>query len=375
MFRHLTLCLLLLAGLAVFAATTVVVNGKTVNVPVLTSNGKMYIGVADLIKVLGGTVSFDAAANKLVINVGTAGAAESAQLAGDNGELKKIYSLVKSNPLHFSLISAEYTTTPLTIGTSHFVPKADEKLLVLHFTVQNPQDKTNFVRYDRLRITAVDAMNVNHEAVQGWGDEENKGNVALELKPKQKLACYAGIIVPAKGVIPKLMIMPWREGDGPILRYDLRDKVAALPAPIADPADPTGATALENVPAELGKVYPFGNFDVAIEQFSYADTLTDVKPPTGGRFLIVTALVKNRSPRDNFLRYDFFRPYVTDTDGAEVKYRGMLLATRDANVAQDLKAGAELRVRLFFAVEKGSTPVKMSINEGSKTRNYEYAIP
>lgn len=225
MLRHLTLYLLLLAGLAVFAAPTVVVNRKTVNVSVLSSNGKMYIGVADLIRLLGGTVTFDAAANKLVINVGTAGAAESAQLAGDNGELKKVYSLVKSNPIHFSLISAEYTTTPLTIGTTHFVPKADEKLLVLHFTVQNPQDKTNYVRYDRLRITAVDAMNVNHEAVQAWGDEENKGNVALDLKPKQKLACYTGIIVPAKGVVPKLMVMPRQEGDGPILRYDLRDKV------------------------------------------------------------------------------------------------------------------------------------------------------
>ncbi|MHB9107431.1 MAG: DUF4352 domain-containing protein [Armatimonadota bacterium] len=377
MFRHLTLCLLLLAGLAAFAATNVVVNGKTVDMPVLSSNGKMYIGVADLIRLLGGTVSFDAAANKLVINVGTADAAESAQLAGDNGELNKIYSLVKSNPIHFSLLSAEYTTTPFTIGTNYYVPKADEKLLVLHFTVQNPQDKTNFVRYDRLRITAVDAMNVNHEAVQGWGDEENKGNVALELKPKQKLACYAGIIVPAKGVVPKLMIMPWREGDGPILRYDMRDKINPLPTPFPNPADATGATALEIVPAELGKAYPYANFDMAVEKFNYIDTKIGdtIAPPAGGRFLIVTMLVKNRSPRDAHLRQDFLKPYVTDTDGAEVKYRGMLLATRDANVAQDLKPGAELRVRLFFAVEKGSTPVKMLLNENNKTRDYEFAIP
>lgn len=129
------------------------------------------------------------------------------------------------------------------------------------------------------------------------------------------------------------------------------------------------------MPAELGTVYPYGNFDVAIEQFSYVDKLTDINPPTGGRFLIVTALVKNRSPRDAYLRYDYLKPYVTDADGAEVKYRGMLFATRDANVGQDLKPGAELRVRLYFAVEKDSTPAKLSINEGGKTRNYVYTIP
>jgi len=368
------LCLLLLAGLAVFAATTVVIDGKVVTVPTIEQNGKAFVDVVALMKLLGGAATFDPATHKVVID--SDGAPSAGQLAGDNGELNKAYSLVKSNPIQFSLLRAEYTTTPITIGDKIYAPKAEEKLLVLHFTVQNMQAATNFIRYDRLHITAVDAMNVNHEAQQGWGDAENHTYVALDLKPKQKLECYAAIIVPAKGVIPKLMIMPWKEGDGPILRYDLRDKVTALPAPIADPADPTGATALENVPGELGKTYPYATFEVAVEQFSYLDTkLGDTTPPTGGRLLIANLRVKNIAPVDSLLRYDMFRPVVTDADGAEVRYRGMLFATSEAKVAQLAKPGSEMRVRICFSVEKGSTPVKLSINEGAKTRNYEYAIP
>lgn len=374
MFRPLTLCLLLLAGFAVFAATTVIIDGKTVTVPTIEQNGKAFVDIVALMKLLGGTATFDPATHKVVID--SDGAPSAGPLAGDNGELNKVYALVKSNPIQFSLLRAEYTTTPITIGDKYFAPKAEEKLLVLHFTVQNTQAATNFVRYDRLRFTAVDAMNVNHEAVQGWGDAENHAFVALELKPKQKLECYAGILVPAKGVVPKLMIMPIKEGDGPILRYDLRDKVAALPAPIADPADPTGATALENVPGELGKTYPYATFEITVEQFSYVDTkLSDITPSAGGRLLIANLRVKNIVSVDSLLRYDMFRPVAVDADGAEVRYRGMLLPSSEVKVAQPLKPGAEMRVRMIFAVEKGRTPVKFSLNENAKTRNYEYAIP
>lgn len=383
MFRHFVLCLLLLAGLAAFAAPavapTVVINGKTVSVPMIKANGKAYVDIVALMKLLGGSASFNAVTNKLIISTtgattSTAASGDTAQMAGDNGELGKIYSLVKSNPLYFSLLSAEYTTTPLTIGDRYFTPKANEKLLVLHFTVQNPQKTERLVRYDSLHLTAVDQMNVNHEGIPCWGDAEKHDAVSMLLKPAQKLAIYTCIIVPAKGIIPKLMIMPMPNNDGPILRYDLREKVTGMTAPIADPADATGATALETVPGTAGVAYSYANFDVSVEQFGYTtETLDGTKPEKDGRFLIATLLVKNRAPRDSNLRYDMVTPEVKDTDGALLRYRGMLFASSDRRVGQLIKSGEEMRVRLYFIVPKGSNPAKLTLKEG-QSRTYEFAI-
>ena len=70
MFRHLVLCLLLcISGLAAFAATTtVVLNGQAVTVPVIESNGKAFVDIAALMKLLGGSATFNADAHKLFIN-------------------------------------------------------------------------------------------------------------------------------------------------------------------------------------------------------------------------------------------------------------------------------------------------------------------
>jgi len=385
MLRSCLIALLLLAGLASFAATTVVVNGKTVAVPMIEQKGKAYVDAVALMKLLGGSANYDAKAHKVVIS-STApapkpatpampAASAGAQLAGDNGQLGTVYSIVKSNPIHFTLKSAAFTTKQVTISDYTYLPKADEKLLLLNFSVQNPSSQTEqFVRYDSLRFTAVDAMNVNHEFIQNWGDAESHNSVGLNLKPKQKIEVYTAIIVPAKGTVPKLMVLPPSEGDGPVLRYDLRGNIAGLTAPIADPADPTGATALETVPAAVGAAYPYAEFDMTVEGFSYSNKpLEDEEMEEGQRYLFVTLLMKNKSAAASFLRSDTITPLITDTDGAELHYRDMFFATGNRSIGQDLKAGAEMRVRLVIDVPAGSTPAKLALKEDER-RTYEFEI-
>src|SRR5689334_6242046 len=60
------------------------------------------------------------------------------QLPGDFGQFGTTYTIGKTRPVNFTLRSAEYTTTPFYVGNNTWVPKADEKLLVLHYTVHNP---------------------------------------------------------------------------------------------------------------------------------------------------------------------------------------------------------------------------------------------
>jgi len=368
---------LLLAGLAGFAATTIIVNGKAVTVSAIEQNGKAFLDIVTLMKLLGGTATYDAQAHKVIITPAApataGGAGGTVQLPGENGEFGAIYSLRKDNPLNFILKSAEYTTEQVRIGSRSYVPNAEQKMLVLHFSVQNPLKTEYYVRFDSLLFTAVDAMNVNNEYVQDWGDEESRNPLELSLKPAQKVDAYTVIKVPAKGIVPKLMVLPG-ENNGPILRYDLHEKVTGLTAPIADPADPTGATALETVPGTLGALYPYANFDVKVEGFSYSDQpLADEELAEGERYLFITVLMKNNAGEDSYLRWDTVTPLVTDTDGVELNYKDMLTATSNRSLEQNVKKDQEMRVRLCINVPAGSTPVKLALKEG-ESRTYEFEI-
>jgi hypothetical protein len=353
--------------------------------------GKAYVDVVALMKLLGGKCTYDAANAKLYINAaggaaggGTGGGGTTTavsgtpQLPGDNGILDQVYKISTAQPLYFRLTSAEFTVGQVVLGDDIFAPNEDEKLLVLHFTVQNP-DKTaeRLARYDCLRFTAFDSANSPYVSEKGWGDDSDPKHpfVAMNLKPSQTVACCSVIRVPAKGPIAKLMIQPRNDNDGPVLRYMFTDQIKALEAPFADPADTSGYTALETVPAEIGTPYPFANWTITVEKFDYStDAMDGDKPPAGGRFLMVTMLVHNSSPNDTNLRYDFFRPTLTDADGLEMKYEGLVAGSSGVKVAQMLKPGAEMRVRLYIDVAKDAEPKTLVLKEGEHSRNYQFEI-
>jgi hypothetical protein len=391
MLRTALICLLLLALSATcFAAkTTVVLNGKVVAVPMTEGGGKAFIDIAALAKLLGWKVTYTPKTHKVVISTaapkpapkpaatggGGAGSAGTVELAGDNGVLGRVYSLRKDTPLYFSLKSAEFTTQQVVVSDDLLVPDAEEKLLVLHFTVQNPSKDEQFVRWDSLNFTAIDAMNVNHEGRYVWGDEQSQQAVSISLKPAQRIDCYTAIEVPAKGPIPKLMVLPGREGNGPILRYDLRDKVTALQAPIADPTDATGATALEIVPAAANVAYPLHSLDLTLEGLSWstADLLGDGPREDGERYLVATVSMKNDAGTEQYARWDTLTLGLTSTDGEDLAYQGMLLATANRDFGQAIPKGQTVRVRLVFLVPPDTTPATLSVREG-QSRTYLYQV-
>ena len=382
--RHLFPVVLLLVVSAAVAAPTVIVNGNPVTIPVMDVGGKAFIDVVALMQLLGGKATYDAGAGKLYINSTGAPAGGGApvkladfgtpQLPGDNGQVGQVYKLRNSSPLYFRLNSAEYTVSQVRFGAAAVIPQAAEKLLVLHFSVQNPQNVEALLRFDQLKFTAVDAMDVNHEAKSMLGDEQTQGDLSMRLKPAQRIEGYACIVVPAKGVIPKLMVMSPLTNDGPILRYDLRDRVAPLPAPIADPTDPSGATALEVVPAQLNAPYSLGRFDVTVEKVETVTTALDAAaPPNGGSYFVVTVLCKNKMGIDLLLRFDTLSPTLTDVDGQHLKFRNLLAATANSVFSQPVASGAEVRVRFYFTVPKDAKLKSLAIKEAT-SRTYEYDV-
>lgn len=389
MTRCLVVLLLLFVISTAFAAPVATVNGKPAPLTVVDVAGKAYVDVMALMQLLGGKATYDPAAGKLFISSsggGTAGGGGSTaasgnaasfgtpQLPGDNGKIGQVYTLRKGSPLYFRLNSAAYTVGQVRVGDRTYWPEANQKLLLLNFSLQNPQKDELLVRWDALKFTVVDATNVNHECDADWGDTLTKGKLEMSLKPSQRIEAYTVIPVPAKGSVPKLMVLPPGDNDGNILRYDLRDQVQPLQVPVADPADPSGATALEVVPAQLNTPYSLGDFDVTVEKGEYVTTALDRDPPGDGeKYYVVTLLCHNKSMNEPVLRFDTFVAKLLDADGQELDYQNMIGGTGNRAYEQSVKPDAEARVRIYFAVPKDVTAKKLSLQENS-SRTYEFTF-
>lgn len=286
-----------------------------------------------------------AAQNKTIV-LGTT------QLPGDFGKLGQTYTIGKDAPINFTLDSAHYAIDRFTVNSNTWAPKKDEKLLVLRFTVHNPLPREQSYYWGSIRFTAVDALDTNREAVQtvvrtGVYDQ---GAFNTSLKPAQKVQLETVIVVPANGQVPKLIVE--REKNAPVIRYDLRGKVAAVPAPFADAADSTGSTALAEVPVQAGTFYPLAVYDVKLDSVEYTtEALAKREPKPGYRYVTATFTVKNASKSERAYYWGYFDATLRDADGEKVDFQQALLKASRNEVAQgNLEPGEETRVRLFFPV-------------------------
>lgn len=293
------------------------------------------------------------------------------QLSGDNAELGQVYTLGKDNPMNITLNSVEFSTERMRFGNDVKIPGGDEKYMVLHYTLHNPQKSEQLVRYDTFAFTAVDSTDTNREFTQWVGVESNQQHLDVQLKPGQKINAYTYIPVPAKATVPKLIV---KSGDQLVLRYDLRGKIKPLRGPAVDTTDKEGASALTEVPAEFGKTYQVGVFDVTLDSAVYSTTpIRDQELEEGARNLLVSATIKNANPQEELLRYDTIQAKYTDQDGAEISYsQDLLAASRDVSFDSQVAFGKEMKVRFPVKVAKDQQVVKMAISNGDNPRVFVY---
>lgn len=287
------------------------------------------------------------------------------QLPGDFGQLGQTYTIGKDSPINFTLTRAEYTTTRFNCDSNTWTPGNEEKLLVLHFTAHNPLPREQRLSWDTFKFTAVDKQDKNHEYIQALTREGTPEAVELVLKPAQKLEVQTAIMVPAEGVVPKLIVQ--REESAPVVRYDLRGKAQPLAAPLADPADPSGATVRKDIPATTGVYYPYGIFDARVESFASVtqSKLGNETLEEGERFLVATLALRNATTREQNYGWNTIAPELRLADGEKVEYnQAMLRPSRDDYADSSLKPGEEARVRIFFKIPSGTTPKTLILAEG-----------
>jgi hypothetical protein len=301
------------------------------------------------------------------------------QLPGDFGALGQTYTIGKSTPINFTLNKVEYSVAPISIGTNSWVPKKDQKVMVLHYTLHNPVPREQRYYWGDMSFTAVDANDVNHNYIQCVAREGSHEPLSVSLKPAQKLDVYAAILVPADGMVPKLMVE--RERGAPVIRYDLRGKAAPLTEPFADPADATGATARKEVPAKAGEFYPLGELSARLDSTAFTtEPLGRRELKKDHRYLTAVFTVKNISNSEKRVYWGDFATELIDADGEKVPYtQSLLKATRDEQASGNLQPGEEMRVRFFFPLPQNVNGKTMKLAFGGsidqrKARTFAFDV-
>lgn len=299
------------------------------------------------------------------------------QLVGYEGAFGQTFTVGKETAVNFTLRKAEYTVGRVNIGQYSYIPKGDEKLLVLHFTIHNPLKRAFNFSPQYLIIKAVDAQGVTRSAITDIAREITAESVYFTLQPGQKIDVYTAIKVAAFGEVPKLIVQNNYDREAPIVRYDLRGKVSKLVAPFADPADPKGATAPKQIPAVMGTAYPVtDNFDVSVDKVTYTtEPMGGRKPDAGKHYCVATVTIKNRTTKPVRYGQSYFRADLKDMDGEKVNYNTYLQkASRDEDSSAELAPGEEARARFFWVLPENVKAKTVLLQYGYDRESRTYAI-
>ncbi|WP_027482398.1 hypothetical protein [Deinococcus pimensis] len=295
------------------------------------------------------------------------------QLDGQNARLGQTFTIGKTSPLNFTLLSATYSVGRFEVDNSVWSPKADEKLLVLRFTVQNPQKRDVGYYWGDVKFTAVDAQDRNYEGATAIARPGTTASLQVTLKPAQKVEVTTVVVVPAAGPVPKLIVR--RNGESAVLRYALSGQVTPLVSPFADPADASGATASQRVPVTPGTYVPLEQYDVRLDEVRVtSDAIQGKTPAAGYKFLSAVFTLRNPLTRPVNYYWGNFDVSLLDADGDMIKYNQTLLkASKDEVSSGAIGKGEMVRVRFYFEVADGAPGERLLLSD-RRGRTYAFDV-
>lgn len=309
----------------------------------------------------------------------TVGVRGAAQMAGTDGVFGQTYTL--KSGFNYTVVSAEYSVTR-SVAYDCTVPKADEKLVVLHVRIKNSNADDNYFDAGAHGWTAVDSDGNDHAGGTDYGRDITGKAIVPSLKPGQGYDdVYTSILVPAKGPLAKLILNNGRIGTADdVLRFNIgagKNVIAPLPPYVADPADPTGVTALADISGKVGAFYPMGTFDVRFDNFQFSDGPVDGNNVDDGkRFIIATATFKYLGTGDDAAIYpSLFTTQATNSDDDDIQFDGGMTADKDEDVPSDrrIRTNDTYTIRFYGQVSIGTKLKTFTISEGD-SRRYVYDI-
>ena len=276
------------------------------------------------------------------------------------------YTIGKANAMDLTIKGAEYVATRIRIGDEVTFPRVGEKLVVLHFTMQNPLPKGQAARISTFDWTVVDSMNSNHTPEFGLAGREPGSDVLdLSLKQGQKADGYVFFKLPDNCSAARIIVKSHTDAGTPSAVY-AGFAMKPLAAPFADSGD--------EIPARIGAVYPTGLFDMKVEKIEFASG-DALGMQAGVRCALFTIWIRNKST-DDFgpASGGGFCYFLTDSAGGSLERQGGTLDPISARAMDvTLNPGAEARYRIVFPTSSGAGLGDFTISEGDG-RTFKYDL-
>jgi hypothetical protein len=339
-------------------------NNKTAKVAVTVQKDIAYAPAVDVAKGLG--LSAALSGSNITVTNPTPAAASNApsvqgttQQNGGEGVIGQTYTLCKGtdNARNFQITKLEYSVGNYLYngGDDDDTLSPDKKGLIVYMTIQNPQPREIYIGGSNIRLSGVDSKNQNVSTENEWYEQGTFRGVGTNLRPSQKINVIARFVLDTDVSLPKLIV---DDCNNAVWRFDLRGKVAPIPAPIADPAVPDGSSALLKFPAQFGVNYPcrMGTFRLDRVEYSSAAWFDGSNPPENGKWAILYFTVRNNTKKPQSVgQVDLS---VVDQDGiASSNYQWLYRASRDAYASEvQIPAGGEIQVRALAEVQSGVQP-------------------
>ena len=263
-----------------------------------------------------------------------------------------------------TLTRAKYTVARVNIGAASYFPQAGEKLLVLHFRIQNLTKDSLAFDAGTIPFSVVDAAGATHKSVQDVGVEATHQTAEFDLKPGEvKDDLYTVLITSATGADKTLIVEAGREGiEEESLRCSLSGQVTPLDA-------------LKSVPAAGGVFYPLALLDARLDTTAYTSLpLGGIRPDEEQRYFTTTFTVLNKSAGKHGVSGMNFVPILRDTQGKSIEYNQIILKpAEDVSGDAVLSPDAEMSVRFFWTLPKSARAQSLSLAEG-QSRAYVFDV-
>jgi len=303
----------------------------------------------------------------------TIGTLGTAQMKGGEGAFGTTYTLTDNNGyiVNTTLVSAEYSVTRYNVSaTRTLVPKGGEKLLILHFQLQNPKPQDEYFSHAVIPFSTVAADGKTRDHTDSQRLASAREPLASSLKPGQRFPeeVLAVGIVPAQGPVPKLIINLGRKGaNEKVTRFatgTAPNTIKPLPTADADPSDTTGATALTEVPAQIGTTYPLGLYDFQVNSIAFVPGPIGGKSAgTGKRFLVVTLTLTNQTWHPVYTKQFASATLYTADDEKTTNCLYFKGKRDEAAEGKSLDPGETSTYRLLFTVPTDTTGKKLKLAE------------
>lgn len=288
------------------------------------------------------------------------------QLPGEFGKFGTTYTIGKDLPFNFTLLSAEYRVDRFLgddgSGIMGWMPKKDEKLLVLKYSVQNPNKTDARLWYGTFNIIGITGDDQNIQILNRPIIGSNKKYMDVQLKPAQKATLTAVMRVPGDGELPKLMIQCKYEPKAAVIRYDLRGKVAKLGTEFSE----DGFTPKKTFAGALDKWLPFPAFDVKVSSFAKNETpIASLGTPKGSTQWIAKVSVKGFADQANRLWYGCIDFSIKTADGDLIEPRvqdRLLRMSSEQTFDGPIRVDEEMSFRLVVDLPDGVSPSELRLS-------------